>query len=156
MITFFSKNILARHTFVALLVISFLVSSIASAALPAICIDQDEAHVVVRDHTQLVSCHGLGFMSADGDVHGTNFLKIKASQNNEPAPCVDIFLSSTETSIPSQQIKKNLSPCQKSAISMVFPSPYSSLSLGKSNALQIKADQLSTFLTSLQTVVLVI
>ncbi|MBU0484916.1 MAG: hypothetical protein KKB30_10430 [Proteobacteria bacterium] len=137
----------------ALTLIFYICSSLSVAAEPAVCIDQEEMHILAQEQFSLADCHLSGAVQARSDLQPDIIL---TAEGTHETSCYDIYFNSFDSSIVSHQTRKLLS----GKMVELFIACSSFFLTAKSSwfdfAVYFKTYQFLLRLVSLQTVVLLI
>jgi hypothetical protein len=105
-VTFFiPKNKSIERAITVAVIIFFVLASLAGAAEPVICIEQEKSHLLAQGHFYPSTSH------ASDAVQSVNLFPqdiYLTSGGDHKTPCVDIYLNFCDSSIPSNQIKRLL------------------------------------------------
>lgn len=153
MTSFISKNKNIEMAISLALLVFIALSSLADAAAPVLCIDQEKTHILAPGHHRQADCHPTEAVQAVNQCSPDIFLTFGG---NHTTPCVDISFNTGDSSIPSHQTMKPLS-----ARRLAFSLPTSVQSLHERSSrvafpVHSQTYPAASSLASLQTTVLLI
>lgn len=154
MTLFFSRNKKIERAITFLLLIFFNLSSLACAAEPVLCIDQEESHVLAQEQFYLEACHVVnGTMQPKNDPSLDTCL---TSGKNQERSCFDISLNSSDVSISSHQVKDLSSKRKLGTWFIAHPSLLARQTIKVAVKPDLQAFPSTSPLVSLQNIVLLI
>ena len=106
MTSFIPQNKKTEMTISIALLVFIVLSSLANAAAPVLCIDQEKTHVLTPGHHHQADCHPPNAAQSVNQIPPAISFTFG---ENHTTPCVDISFNTGDSSIPSHQTKKLLS-----------------------------------------------